>query len=221
VLTDENGDRQDDYFAFQGTSMASPHVAAAAALVMSRGVKDPAEVRQILEKSATSKRPQKKYGAGLLNAAKAVDATETSRRDSLARMIFAVVAGCLGMGISLARGGARGLTSFPWMPLGFVAGVLGPDLVFGWLGFGSAFNVVLHSALVPLFLLSEAESRTVNRFVAMLSLGVAIHLGWDAYHGHVPFGGVLPGHALPWLWTNTVVAAGAALVAWVRAYTRP
>lgn len=221
VLYNENGDREDDYFSFQGTSMASPHVAAAAALVMSRGISDPAEVRQILEKSATAKRPAKKYGAGLLNAAKAVDVTDTGRRDSLFRLLFAIVVGGIGMAVGVARGGMRGLTQFPWLPLGFVAGVLGPDMVFGWLGFGSAFNVVLHSALVPLLLLGEAESKSVNRFVSVLALGLAMHLGWDAYHGHVPFGGILPDHALPWLWTNTVVAAGTAGVAWVRALSRP
>ena len=221
VLYDADGEREDDYFAFQGTSMASPHVAAAAALVMSRGITDPAEVRQILEKSATSKKPATKYGAGLLNAAKAVDLTETDRRDSLFRLLFAILVGVGGMTYGFLRGGLRGLTQITWLPLGFVLGVLGPDMVFGWLGFGSAFNVVLHSALVPLFLLSAAESKSVNRFVSVLALGVAVHLGWDAYHGHVPFGGILPDHALPWLWTNTVVAAGTAGVAWVRALSRP
>ncbi|MCC2672393.1 MAG: Subtilisin-like serine protease, partial [Armatimonadetes bacterium] len=45
----------DNYYAFQGTSMASPHVAAAAALVMSKGVRDAGEVRQILQRAASPK----------------------------------------------------------------------------------------------------------------------------------------------------------------------
>lgn len=69
VLRDENGVLQDDYFAFQGTSMASPHVAAVAALIESQGVKDPDDVRAVLQKSAQKvKGPREKYGAGILDA---------------------------------------------------------------------------------------------------------------------------------------------------------
>ena len=55
----------DDYFSFQGTSMASPHVAAAAALLVSEGIKDPAEVKAALQKAAQPKAPANQYGAGL------------------------------------------------------------------------------------------------------------------------------------------------------------
>src|SRR5262249_47656095 len=57
------------YFLFQGTSMATPHVAAAAALLMSHGVTDPERVREILCESATPVQDgsPEQYGAGVLN----------------------------------------------------------------------------------------------------------------------------------------------------------
>ena len=66
------GGHGDDYYSFQGTSMASPHVAAVAALVVSMGVSDAGKVEDILKRSATPKGDAKKYGAGILDAAKAV-----------------------------------------------------------------------------------------------------------------------------------------------------
>jgi len=62
------------FAAYQGTSMAAPHVAAAAALVMSVGVEDPEEVYAALTQSARSagEDPLNHYGAGELDAAGAV-----------------------------------------------------------------------------------------------------------------------------------------------------
>ena len=59
---------------FQGTSMATPHVAGAAALVMSLGVSSPAAVEELLESTASTppESSRERYGAGLLDAAAAV-----------------------------------------------------------------------------------------------------------------------------------------------------
>jgi serine protease len=64
------------YLWYQGTSMATPHVAGAAALVMALGVSSPAAVERLLTRTAQSAGDSEKYGAGLLDVAAAVR-TET------------------------------------------------------------------------------------------------------------------------------------------------
>jgi serine protease len=59
------------YTFYEGTSMATPHVAAAAALLVSAGVDDPAEVREILASTATDRGAggyDSTYGYGIINA---------------------------------------------------------------------------------------------------------------------------------------------------------
>ncbi|HTJ81038.1 MAG TPA: S8 family peptidase [Polyangiaceae bacterium] len=61
---------------WQGTSMASPHVAAAAALLVAQGVTDPVAVEKTLESTArdvdSSPSGRLKFGAGILDAGAAV-----------------------------------------------------------------------------------------------------------------------------------------------------
>jgi serine protease len=56
---------------FNGTSMASPHVAGAAALLVGQGVTDPDSVRAVLQATATRKEDKNLFGAGILEAGKA------------------------------------------------------------------------------------------------------------------------------------------------------
>ena len=92
VRVDQNGDgvpdgvmqntfmrgdpEQEGYYNFMGTSMASPHVAGVAALVVAQGVKDPEKVRSILKKSARTKgsgKNDEKYGAGIVDTVAAIN----------------------------------------------------------------------------------------------------------------------------------------------------
>ena len=76
---------------FQGTSMAAPHVAGAAALVMSLGVSAPGAVEDLLRSTAQDppESSSERYGSGLLDAAAAV--RQATLWWGLWRLAFAVL----------------------------------------------------------------------------------------------------------------------------------
>jgi serine protease len=115
---------------WSGTSMASPHVAGAAALVMSLGVTDPAAVEEALRSNArvvdSSDGGTRHYGAGILHAADAVIAV--TKQHVLARL-----AALLALTFIIARSARKKNpeTKSPWsMAFLLPALAAGPGLFF-------------------------------------------------------------------------------------------
>ena len=227
---------RDGYFAFMGTSMASPHAAGVAALVVGEGVTDPDQVEKILKESARKPANQKfdkdKYGAGIIDAPAAVlkaRAAGGGWQLGLGVLMAAGVASSLRRNKRIALGasylggvvlGASGLFFLPYLApsLSSMAGVHAlthglPSWDLGLLGASGHGNALFFSALIPLALLAVGYGVPKLRGVlAGLAVGVAAHL---AFFAVVPMTAV---HYAPvlgtlWLAVNAVACLGLARVA--------
>lgn len=201
----EGSTSQFAYRWFQGTSMATPHVAGAAALVESLGVTNPGAVERVLTGTAREPavRDAEKFGAGLLDAGAAV------RRVTVVwaatRLALALFGAFIALGharkLSQHRGGA-GLPFWTGLvagagaltalaPLGaarvhFLSAVALPPAGMGlhWLGMpgtsmaASAAAWIGWSALVPLAFALPARlaERPLGNAFGALAAGLAF--GW-------------------------------------------
>ncbi|MCA8921442.1 MAG: peptidase S8 [Planctomycetes bacterium] len=221
------------YAYYQGTSMATPHVAAAAALLYSAGVTDPAAVEALLAKTTLtppgvtqgSWTPQ--YGHGILDAGAAVRAAIStpgwwtlgltgllvgltvllSDRKHLKLPLLAAGAVAGGCGLFFLE--SWGVGELPLVGPFLVHGMADWDLVL----FGARWHwtPLFASALIPAFLAYTFHAKPCTR---ALTAGIA--LGWTARLVAgilVPFSDVrfVPGHGVldsVWLGANAVLLLG-------------
>lgn len=228
----------DDYFGYMGTSMASPHAAGVAALVVGEGVTDPAKVEQILKETARKPNGQTydrdRYGAGIIDAPAAVRAARSGAGGlqlGLGLLLAAATAASMRRRIRVGAGylagvmlGASGLfflpalapslSSLPGVEL-LTRGLPSWDIsVLGPLAHG---NALFFSALAPLTLLAVGYGAPRLRApLAGLAVGVAAHL---LFHlaAATPLSYVPSAFGLEsiWLGVNALVAVALARLALV------
>ena len=193
--------------------MASPHAAAVAALIVSQGVKDPDDIKAILQKSAQTdkNKPANKYGAGIIDAAGAAKLAANVYGDGVARfwLVVALFAGCYGIG--KMRKKSDRYASYPfWSTAAIAFGLLFPDWITGYLGITATANLIAHSVAIPVVLLFlGAKNREERRLLGWMSLGLTVHLGWEFLRGTVPVAPAIGSLTLlPWVAMNTLAGVG-------------
>ena len=228
------------YFGFMGTSMASPHVAGVAALVVGEGVTDPDMVEKVLEDSARKpgngkKYSEDRYGAGIVDAPAAVKKARTERGGvqlALGLLLAGAVAASArrkGLGVKLGWTylagvvlGSSGLFFLPYLApeLSNAPGIYAlthgvPSWDLSLLGPTGHGNALFFSALIPLALLAVGYGVPKLRApLAGLAVGIAAHL---AVFAIVPFASVqvpaIFGIGALWLVVNAAVCVGLARIA--------
>ena len=211
---------QNDYMWLQGTSMASPHAAGVAALIVSRGVTNPAEVERIMKR--TAKHPNnvewdKDYGAGVIDALAAVDASTESyapERAGLAGLLGLAGLASLGVAGAVTRRGRVVAAASMVAGAGLAAGAFGCAPLAYQLAAASGSVAAFGSPLVLSALLPLLFTLLLLGVRPLRSLLVGINLGYAALllHGAIVLPTLvagLPGGAgidRLWLAVNALLA---------------
>jgi len=205
-----------DYYGYMGTSMASPHVAGVAALVVGEGVTDPDQVEKILKETARKpshgKYERDRYGAGIVDASAAVKraAAEAGKTasiratdgDSAGRGLAEILLALGLAGAVAAAARRRGLGVSPgWTYLaGALVGVSGL-FALPLLAAPVPTGALRFAALLPLTAMAVGHgSRRLRPILAGLTVGIAAHLCFLALSGVAPL----------WMAGNAVVCVALA-----------
>ncbi|MDB4941491.1 MAG: Protease [Labilithrix sp.] len=214
---------------FNGTSMASPHVAAAAAILVGQGVTDPDSVKAVLEATATPKEDKNLFGAGILEAGKAAAHTHWVhfgvRLAALLAMAAFVASRIKKRGGSIEKGSGKvlgaALAGFGLLPFLPVLGIPARLGALRWVAdlamrpFGEwdlllapgAHKLLLMASVAPAFFLTTFffNNKKVRPFVGGFALGTAALMAQIGLSGETQF--VLGSFALRLFCVANVLAA--------------
>lgn len=210
-------DRCEIFGTFNGTSMASPHVAGVAAMIEALGVTRASAVREALLSSARPKGNANLYGAGIVDAGRAVSSVYWGH--VVKRLLFLTAIGWLvarlirkqRRGVALGAGAVLGamtaaIGALPILPLFGLAPYSGPGSTLVQLAMRplGEWDVVLWGAAshrwlllasaVPVLAMAALgfSSRRLRPTIGGIALGMAAFLAQIAWSGEVAFvGGVL------------------------------
>ncbi len=228
---------KDGYFAYMGTSMASPHAAGVAALVVGEGITKPAAVEKILKDTSRKPTNQKyerdRYGSGIIDAPAAIKAARSQSGGGGGSLVLGVL---LAGAVAASIGGRRKVG----LGLGYLGGVvvgasglfflpqLAPEIstwpVLNMLShgmpawdqsiLGGTGSALFFSALIPLGLLAVGYGVPKLRApLAGLSIGVAAHLIFAAVAPSMTVAAPVIGVAWIWLAINAAICVGLARLA--------
>jgi serine protease len=182
---------------FNGTSMASPHVAGAAAILVGQGITDPDAVKATLQSTATPKEDKNLFGAGILESGKAAMHTHWAhvavRLVALLGLALVVIRRIKKKGGTIEKGAGKtvgalfaGIGLLPFLPLLGIPARLGPMRWIAELAmkpFGEwdlllapgMHKWLLFASAAPAFLLTTFffNNKRLRPFVGGLALGSA------------------------------------------------
>jgi serine protease len=229
-------DKCEIFGTYNGTSMASPHVAGVAAMIEALGVTNGPAVAEVLAASARPKEEKNLYGAGILDGGSAVARVFWGH---FVERVFALLA--MGWAVRrriVARGGRMGATPAAWagawlagVGLFAVAPLLGLASSPGWTGTAAQLamrplgewdlvlgGVRLHEAWIlasalPVVGLAALgfSSRRLRPFIGGVALGTAALLLQMSWSGDAAFAGG-PGLGRVWAIVNALVCVWIARV---------
>ncbi len=195
---------EDGYLYYMGTSMASPHVAGVAALIVGAGTTEPEAVKRVLVESARKPKVDcaGMCGAGLLDADAAVHAAELAFPIERGLYAIALLGALFGLGalrFGVVGGGAVGALGVPFLAGGSLLG-LGASPLF----LGLALPVLLVALLwgVP----------RLRPWLGGFAAGVAAACAFSLVAGVTQVAGLalVPGLSTVWLLGSALVCAALA-----------